>query len=235
MIELVKIRIRQDGAQVVSARDLHAYLVDGSTNHTTKWLKANIQENTFAIEGLDFQKVHTKGGGNQTLDDYALTFDFAKRLAMMTKTAKGEEIRNYFIECEKKIKGVESFGLPQDYKSALKALINQIEINEQVEERLQAVQPKVDFYDKVAESNEAVSMDKAAQLLKTGRTRLFNELRAKSIMKPNSTTPYQKYVDAGYFVLIEKPWTHEKSGETRISITTQVTQKGIQYINERIL
>lgn len=232
MQELIKITTKVD-QQLVSARELYNFL-GYEPAHWKRWYMKNILQNQFMVAGVDYEGFTIGVNGNQTWD-FTLTIDFAKRLSMMAKTQKGEKVRNYFIECERKSKGVESFGLPHDYKSAVKALLQQIEINEKVEERLQEVQPKVDFYDKVAESGDAVSMDKAAQLLKTGRNRLFNELRAKQIMKPNSTTPYQKYVDAGYFVLIEKPWTHEKSGETRISITTQVTQKGIQYINKHIL
>lgn len=232
MTELIKITTKGE-QQLVSARELYNFLELDPT-HWKRWYTKNILQNQFVTGGTDYEGFAIEANGNQTYD-FSITIDFAKRLSMMAKTSKGEEVRNYFIECERKSKGIDSFALPQDYKSALKALLSQLEVNEQVEERLQAVQPKVDFYDKVAESNEAFSMDKAAMLLNTGRTRLFNELRSKSIMKPGSTIPYQKYVDAGYFVLIEKPWTHDKSGETRISITTQVTQKGIQYINARVL
>lgn len=235
MTELIKIKNRQDGSQVVSARDLHAYLTGGITNHTTVWMKTNIENNSFALEGVDFQKLHTKGGGNKMVEDYALTLDFAKRLSMLTKTAKGEEIRNYFINCEKKLNGITSSALPQDYKSALKALLNQLEVNEQVEERLQAAQPAIDFVAKVSESDDTFPMDQAAQLLKTGRQRLFDALRKKNMLKPHSTMPYQRYVDAGYFTLAERPWLHEKSGEMRVSVTTRVTQKGLQYINANVL
>ena len=33
--------------------------------------------------------------------DFVLTLDFAKRLAMMTRTAQGESVRRYFLHCEK--------------------------------------------------------------------------------------------------------------------------------------
>ena len=33
--------------------------------------------------------------------DFILTLDFAKKLAMMTRTAQGESVRRYFLHCEK--------------------------------------------------------------------------------------------------------------------------------------
>lgn len=38
--------------------------------------------------------------GNET-KDYAVTIDFAKHIAMMARTNKSHEYRNYFINCEK--------------------------------------------------------------------------------------------------------------------------------------
>ena len=35
--------------------------------------------------------------------DYALTIDAAKKVAMSEQTKKGEEVRNYFLDCEKQL------------------------------------------------------------------------------------------------------------------------------------
>lgn len=233
MTGLIKITTKGD-QQLVSARELHKFLdVMSDFPH---WSKRMFE---YGFEqGVDYSLVKNDLPNDQGFTnpnpkiDYALTLDCAKEIAMIQRTDKGKQARQYFIECEKQLRG---FSIPLDYKQAVKALLQQIEINEKVEERLLEVQPKVDFYDKVAESSEAVSMDKAAQLLRTGRNKLFEILREKTIMKPKSTLPYQRYVDAGYFIVTEKPYPDKKTGETRISITTQVTQKGIQYINKHIL
>ena len=41
--------------------------------------------------------------GNETTD-FAVTIDLAKKLAMQVRTEKGEMVRNYFLECEKRLK-----------------------------------------------------------------------------------------------------------------------------------
>jgi phage antirepressor YoqD-like protein len=43
--------------------------------------------------------------------------------------------------------------------------------------------------------------------------------------------PYQKYIDNGYFRVIEQKWTRP-DGETVISFKTLVYQKGIDYIRK---
>lgn len=51
---------------------------------------------------------------------------------MMARTEKSHEYRNYLIECEKKIKEVTRPQLPQDYLSALKALVESEEEKQRI-------------------------------------------------------------------------------------------------------
>ena len=55
------------------------------------------------VENRDFIKVAQKGEhSGQNRIDYYLTFDAAKQIGMMCGTDKGFEIREYFIDCERK-------------------------------------------------------------------------------------------------------------------------------------
>ena len=40
--------------------------------------------------------------------DFILTLDFSKRLAMMTRTEKGEAVRRYFLDCEKRLQNIQT-------------------------------------------------------------------------------------------------------------------------------
>lgn len=42
--------------------------------------------------------------GRPIKEDYALSLDTAKHVSMLSETVKGKEIRQYFIECEKKLR-----------------------------------------------------------------------------------------------------------------------------------
>lgn len=96
MNELIKI-VENNGKQAVSARELYEKLGFAS-QHWASWYKKNITSNAFAVENEDFAQLPLSG---RTLD-FALSIDFAKRLAMMARTETGEQIRNYFIEVEKR-------------------------------------------------------------------------------------------------------------------------------------
>lgn len=95
------------------------------------------------------------------------------------------------------------------------------------------MKPKADFFDAVAESKTAISIGDVAKVLGVrgmGRNNLFELLRQKHILM-NNNMPYQRFVDAGYFRIVEQKW-NKPDGETRVSIKTLVYQKGVDYIRK---
>ena len=94
MNELIK--IDTDGK--ITARDLYEFLQLERSNWS-RWAKSNIEDNTFYQEGTDWWGFVTMTNGNETRD-YRLTIDFAKHLCMLSRSERGKEARNYFIEIE---------------------------------------------------------------------------------------------------------------------------------------
>ena len=97
----------------VSARDLHSFLE--SKRQFSDWVKAKIerlrlQENIDFICLSQFCETQRKDGQNGVVKstEYFVTIDIAKHIAMMENTDRGFEVRNYFIECEKKLREVVS-------------------------------------------------------------------------------------------------------------------------------
>lgn len=100
-MQLIKITV-QNGKQVVSARELYDALGFNSA-HWAKWYNKNILKNQFAIEDVDYTALTLGVNVNKTeKKDFALTLDFAKKLSMMARTDKGDQVRDYFLACEKK-------------------------------------------------------------------------------------------------------------------------------------
>ena len=108
--ELIKLITNEEGKQLVSARELHEFLEINT--RFDKWF-IRMCEYGFG-ENNDFTRVAQKcptPGGMQTIIDYAITIDMAKELSMIQRTDKGKQARQYFIECEKKLR--ESNNKPQ--------------------------------------------------------------------------------------------------------------------------
>lgn len=100
--------------------------------------------------------------------------------------------------------------------------------NRQIEE----MQPKVEFFDTVADSKTAISMNEVAKVLDVkgfGRNKLFEFLRDNKILD-RCNVPYQKYVDNGWFRVIEQHY--QKNGEPVVTTKTLVYQKGVDGIRK---
>jgi anti-repressor protein len=88
---------------LVSAKEL--YLGLGlNRGEWSRWYPSNIEGNEFFKENTDWTRfVITPNRGGKPETDFAITIEFAKHIAMMARTEKSHEYRNYFIQCERKI------------------------------------------------------------------------------------------------------------------------------------
>ena len=129
MEELIKIT-EYNGKKAVSARELYEKLGFAS-QHWASWYKKNITSNPFAVQNEDFVQLPLSG----RTQDFAVSIDFAKRLSMMARTKTGEQIRNYFIEVEKRVNRP---------LSQAELLLQQCQMLVEQEKRLSQVEEKVD-------------------------------------------------------------------------------------------
>lgn len=140
-----------------------------------------------------------------------------------------------------RFKLIEKATKPREYtqKELLLMQLESIEKIEklQLENKQQAQQlieqaPKVEFYNDVTGSETTAEIGTVAKILgfkNVGRNILFDILRKQGILKADNI-PYQKYVDNGYFRVIESKWNDYVTGDVKISFKTVVYQKGIEYI-----
>lgn len=221
MDELIKISHNTNGISVVSARDLYKKL-GFDLSQWSRWYKKNIIDNAFAIENEDWTLLDIMSNGAKTID-FAITLDFAKRISMMARTSKGEEIRAYFIECEKKINN--SIIVPKTLSEALLLAYEQ-------QKTIEKLTLRSLYFEKMINTDGLVSMGEVAKLLNIpflGRTKLYEKLREGEIIMKNSTIPYQYFVNKGYFELKEEI-IELKKGVRRVNVSTYVTQKGLAFI-----
>lgn len=104
--------------------------------------------------------------------------------------------------------------------------------NEELKRQNEKLLPAANFAYQLYSSKDTIEIGECAKVLNKniGRNRLFEFLRNSNVLQSNNI-PYQKYIDAGYFRVIESKYV-TPNGETKISLKTVVFQKGVAYINK---
>lgn len=181
MNELIKVTQNQQHQQVVSARELH----DGLEVKTrfSLWVKQNF---TDFDEGADFCPVvittqQNQHGGIKELDDYALTIDMAKQLAMMSHMPKGAEYRRYFLEVERKwndpaevIKRGYAFLQDENYQLHVK--------NTKLSLDNQTMVPKAQYFDELVEKDTLTNFRDTAKMIGRRQTEFIDWLLDKKFV-----------------------------------------------------
>lgn len=97
MQELIRIDRNEQGSEVVSARELYDFLEVKA--RFTDWCNRMFE---YGFESQkDFFTILRESNGGRPSTDYALTLDTAKEIAMLQRSEKGKQARQYFIECER--------------------------------------------------------------------------------------------------------------------------------------
>lgn len=235
-MELIKIGkswIGNEEIPTVDARRLWDFLE--IKRKFADWIVDQIERGRF-VENRDYVVFHEKvknpgniASGGRPTTDYHFTLDTAKHIAMMSNTEKGHEVREYFIECETRLKtALPDFSNPA---IAARAWADQFEKRQFAEVKIKELKPKAAFADAVNDSSNSMDLGTFAKIIGTGRTRLFGWLKEEGFLMANSTKPYQRYIDNGYFVVIETMFS--KGDTTQTYGKTQICGKG-QITIERL-
>jgi len=237
----VLIPINYDGEQpTVSARALHTGLE--ISRRFSVWFETNSQG---FVENEDYTSVLSgtvvNNGAHREIQDYSLSVDMAKHICLMSRTEKGKQIRQYFIDLEK------AWNTPEQIMArALKVADKRIESLKQdnvlLAQDVKRMRPKEIFADAVAASHTSILIGELAKLLKqngveTGQRRLFSWLRNHGyLIKGGSSRnmPTQKSMELGLFEIKETTISNP-DGSIRISRTTKVTGRGQQYFINKFI
>lgn len=99
------------------------------------------------------------------------------------------------------------------------------------EAKIAELAPKAEFHDQVAEAKDGQSIRDVAKVLGTGQNRFFAWLRGERILMADNT-PYQDYVDAGYFRVVLQKW-EDRHGNVHPVTKTLVTGKGLTWLQRK--
>lgn len=243
LISLHAQSINDETAQTVNARELHAFLEVGKD--FSNWIKDRVEQYGF-VQGTDFIVIKTplkpapdgvtaKTGenlGGRPRKECFITLDMAKELAMVERNARGKQARQYFIECEKRLRGENVHHLvPNTLPEALRLAADLAEKVENQSAVISYLEPRAQFHDSVAEAINCQTVQEVAKILGTGPNRFFCWLRDNKILMRNRM-PYQQYIDAGYFRVIENQYK-DKHREVQTYTRTLITGRGLIYLQKR--
>lgn len=199
IVDLVPVRaasIGGDLVQTTNAREIHAYL--GIGKDFSSWVKVQIARARL-VENRDFVSSPSRGSSGQPIIEYHLTLDAGKHIAMLSETDRGFEVREYFIECERKARAAPA--VPQTMAAALRLAADQAEQIEQQQAALAAAAPAVEFVDRYVDATGLTGFRQACKVLKI-KENIFREfLLEKGIVYRlgRELAPRAEHLNAGRF------------------------------------
>ena len=215
----------------LSARELHKEL--NIAGRFSRWFE-QMSEYGFE-ENVDFTSVQNctvvNNGAMRELQDYQITLDMAKEIAMLQRNEKGKQIRKKLIELEK------AWNSPEKVMARALDIAHKTIANLQIEN--EEMKPKAFFADAVKASDSSILISDLAKLIKQngtdiGQKRLFERMRNDGfLMKKGASKnmPTQKAMEKGLFEVKERVVSNP-DGSTRITRTTKVTGEGqVFFIN----
>ena len=181
-MELIKI-IEREGRQLVSGRELHEFL-EIRTKYKD-WFRRMVEYGF--EEEIDFIRVAQKRATNNlknpvtTVIDHAISIDMAKEISMIQRTEKGKIARQYFINCEKKLKEVKKLSPMELMELQFKALKEQKEKISQVENRVYKLEEDMPLFQIDCKEIQALVRKKGIEALGGYRSIAYNDnsLRGK--------------------------------------------------------
>jgi anti-repressor protein len=234
MNDLINVTLNENQEPVVSGRQLHQAL--GVKTPYSMWFDRMVEYGFTENQDFllnNFVKQTGRGGHNKI--DHVLKLDMAKEIAMIQRTDKGKEVRQYFIQVEK------------DFNSPEKIMARALKIADRkiikLEATIEEQKPKVIFANAVSASHTSILVGDFAKLMRQnglnfGQNRMFAWLRENGYLisrKGNSwNMPTQKAMDLGLFEIKETTINHS-DGHISINKTPKITGKGQLYFADKLL
>jgi anti-repressor protein len=222
------------GRPTVSARDLHAFL--GSRDDFSTWVKTQL-ERARLVDGRDYdvsRELPENLAGGRPRTEYHLSLDAGKHIAMMAGTDKAFEVRDYFIECERRALAAPALPDLSNPATLRGLLLNYSERVSALETTLRAQRPKVAFAEAIGVAEDLQKLHEVAKVLGQGPRKFLRWLVDSGVLVDNKhKLPYQVHIDAGRFRVIEVAYKDAEQRD-RMRPETRVTGRGITFLQQRL-
>ena len=229
MNELIEIKVNENQEPVVSGRMLHEFL-EVKTQYKD-WFPRMVEYGF--IEGSDFnplkfEQVQIEGNREvkRQITDHAIKLDMAKEIAMIQRTDKGKQARQYFIQVEK------------DYNSPEKIMARALQIAQQElstlrlenaikDQQIAELKPKADYMDMILKNKSLLTITQIAKDYGMSGNAMNKILRQLGVQYKQSGQwfLYSKYHHLGY-TSSETVDIVRSDGKRDVKMNTKWTLKG---------
>ena len=195
---------------------INEVLLNSNFNSVDYWYESSYEDST-----------------GRTLKEYQVTKKGCEMLAHKSTGDKGIIFTARYIDRFNEMEKYMDSYLIEDRIERAKRWIEEQQERELLIAANEEMKPKAEFYDAVVDSKDAIEIGQVAKVIGTiGRNKLFQFLRNNDILMKNNE-PYQKYIDCGWFRVIEQKYT-KPDGTIMIRTKTLVYQKGVNAIRKMI-
>ena len=234
----------------VSGRRLHMFLE--VKERYTQWFERMVDYG-FAT-GTDFipfsEKTESGGAsGYKVIQDHILTIDMAKEIAMLQRTEKGKEARRYFIECEKRLRAIDTPSyLIEDEIERAKKWIEEQKIRRRLEKSkkqlegevltltntINELEPKASYLDKILATKDSVTASQIATDYDMSAVALNRKLCELGVQRKvnGQWLLYSKHLGKGYTKTVGFYLEGKNGKSDKLVNNTQWTQKGRMFLYE---
>lgn len=237
------LRVNYDSDRItLSARELHEFL--GVKTSFKDWFPRMCEygfNESQDFNPLKNERVQFEGDRQvkRTVQDYQITLDMAKEIAMIQRSEKGKQIRQYFLELERKWNSPEAvMNRALEYsRKQVQALLQtkeKLELeNKMKDQQLNELKPKADYYDQILQSKSLVLISQIAKDYGYGAPTMNKKLHELGVQykQGGQWLLYSKYQNKGY--------THSRTinitrsdGRSDVRMQTEWTQKGRLFLYE---
>ena len=230
MNDLINVTLNENQEPVVLGRQLHKVL-NVNSNYTT-WFE-RMTEYGFT-EGQDFLPHLEKSTGGRPKQDHVLKLDMAKEIAMIQRTDKGKEVRQYFIQVEKDFNSPEKI-MARALKIADRKIISLEHKNEALQLELEEARKQTDYLDLILQTKDMLTTTQIAQDYGMSANKFNQILKQVGIQRKvnGQWILYTKYQGKGYIASRTFDYVG-KDNKVHSKITIVWTQLGRRFIYEKL-
>lgn len=232
MNEIINVSVNDNQEPVVSGRQLHEAL--GVNSNYTTWFdrmtEYGFTENEDYVLLSNFGNQTGRGGHNKV--DHIIKLDMAKEIAMIQRTDRGKQVRQYFIQIEKDFNSPEKI-MARALLLADKKIASLTSQNQLLEQELEVAREQTRYLNVILDSKDPILITQIAQDYGMSAKQFNKTLKELGVQRfvNGQWILYRLYQGKGY--IASKTFTYEdRTGAVRTKINTVWTQKGRLFLYE---